>query len=141
MDLVALSSVYKGIIQACPPLMGGMNAAVTEQGRQPTAAITYRKGPVMSQHTSHSSHHIQHAANSPQFPSDPQRGNAKAACDSDIAKRAYEKYEARGCAHGFDREDWAAASHELIAETFGHSSLSPSRALSALPDSKQFRGA
>ncbi len=70
-----------------------------------------------------------------------QRGGARAACDADIAKRAYEKYEARGCTHGFDREDWEAASHELIAETFGHLSLSPSRALSALPDSKQFRGA
>jgi hypothetical protein len=95
----------------------------------------------MSQHTSHSSHHVQHPANSSQGPEPGARGNARAACDADIAKRAYEKYEARGRTHGFDREDWAAASHELIAETFGHSSLSPSRALSALPDSKQFRGA
>jgi len=96
----------------------------------------------MSQHTSHSSsHHAQHAASPSQVAKQPQRGNAKSDCDADIAKRAYEKYEARGCAHGLDREDWAAASHELIAETFGHASLSPSRALSALPDSKQFPGA
>ena len=95
----------------------------------------------MSQHTSHSPPHVQHATSSSQVPAGAPRSNARAACDADIAKRAYEKYEARGRAHGFDREDWAAASHELIAETFGHSSLSPSRALSALPDSKQFRGA
>ena len=95
----------------------------------------------MSHHSSHSSPHVQHATSSAQIPTAPKRDNAKAACDADIAKRAYEKYEARGCTHGFDREDWAAASHELIAETFGHLNLSPSRALSALPDSKQFRGA
>jgi hypothetical protein len=95
----------------------------------------------MSQHTSHLSHHVQHTASPSQVPKDPQRSNARSACDADIAKRAYEKYEARGRAHGFDREDWTAASHELIAETFGHLSLSPSRALSALPDSKQFPGA
>jgi hypothetical protein len=95
----------------------------------------------MPRHPSHSSHHVEHAASSSQVPKDPQRSNTSSACDADIAKRAYEKYEARGRTHGSDREDWAAASHELIAETFGHSSLSPSRALSALPDSKQFRGA
>jgi hypothetical protein len=95
----------------------------------------------MSQHTSHSSSHVQHAASSSQVPGPGQRGTERSACDADIAKRAYEKYEARGCTHGFDREDWTAASHELIAETFGHMSLSPSRALSALPDSKQFPGA
>ena len=95
----------------------------------------------MSQHTSHSSPRVQHATSSSQVSGVAQPGNARSACDADIAKRAYEKYEARGCTHGFDREDWAAASHELIAETFGHMSLSPSRALSALPDSKQFPGA
>jgi hypothetical protein len=122
--------------------MGGMNAAVTGQEDRQPPQFTYRKGPVMSQHlshSSHSSHPVQHETSSPQIPKSPQRSNERATCDADIAKRAYEKYEARGCAHGFDREDWAAASHELIAETFGHSSLSPSRALSALPDSKQFR--
>jgi hypothetical protein len=33
-----------------------------------------------------------------------------------IAKRAYQKFEARGSVHGFDREDWAAANRELLAE-------------------------
>ena len=95
----------------------------------------------MTQHASHSSPHVHHPASSSQGPGPAQRASARAACDADIAKRAYEKYEARGRTHGFDREDWTAASHELIAETFGHMSLSPSRALSALPDSKQFPGA
>jgi len=98
----------------------------------------------MSQHSSRSSHSspdVQHATSSSQVSGAAQRGNLRAACDSAIAKRAYEKYEARGRTHGFDREDWTTASHELIAETFGHVSCSPSRAISALPDSKQFRGA
>jgi hypothetical protein len=93
----------------------------------------------MSQHTSHSSPHVKHATGSSQVPATAPHAHSKAACDADIAKRAYEKYEARGRTHGFDREDWIAASHELIAETFGHLSLSPRRSLSALPDSKQFR--
>ena len=94
----------------------------------------------MTQHPSHSSHRAQHAVTSTHVLKAPQSSADRSACNADIAKRAYEKYEARGCTHGFDREDWAAASHEFIAETFGHSNLSPSRALSALPDSKQFRG-
>jgi hypothetical protein len=129
------------IVQVCAPPMRGTNAAVIGQGTQPTAVFTYWRGTIMSPHTSHSSNHVKHAASSSQVPNKSHRGNARAACDADIAKRAYEKFEARGCAHGLDREDWAAASHELIAETFGHSSLSPSRAISALPDSKQYRGA
>lgn len=36
-----------------------------------------------------------------------------------IAKRAYEKYVARGGAHGSDQEDWAEAERELIAESRG----------------------
>jgi hypothetical protein len=94
----------------------------------------------MSQHTSHSSSHVQHAAGSSQVTAAATHISKKSACDADIARRAYEKYEARGRTHGFDREDWIAASHELITETFGHSSLIPSRALSALPDGKQFPG-
>jgi Protein of unknown function (DUF2934) len=39
--------------------------------------------------------------------------------DDAIAKRAYEKFEARGHIHGFDQEDWATARRELIAEDFG----------------------
>ena len=94
----------------------------------------------MSQNASHSSHHVQRPASSSQVPGTAHPGAARSASHADIAKRAYEKYEARGGTHGFDREDWIAASHELITETFGHSSLIPSRALSALPDGKQFPG-
>jgi len=94
----------------------------------------------MSQHTSHSSAHAQHATSPAHVAAEASRVNPRSACDADIAKRAYEKYEARGRTHGFDREDWAAASHELIAETFGHLSISPSRALPAFPDGKQYRG-
>lgn len=36
-----------------------------------------------------------------------------------IAKRAYEKYLARGGAHGSDQEDWAEAERELRAESHG----------------------
>ena len=36
-----------------------------------------------------------------------------------IAKRAYEKFVARGSAHGGDEEDWAHARAELIAEAGG----------------------
>ena len=36
-----------------------------------------------------------------------------------IAKRAYEKFVARGGAHGSDQEDWAAAERELMAESRG----------------------
>ncbi len=39
--------------------------------------------------------------------------------DEAIARRAYEKFLARGCTHGSDREDWAEASRELLAEAFG----------------------
>ena len=33
----------------------------------------------------------------------------------DIAERAYQIYIDRGCAHGFDREDWLRAERELKA--------------------------
>lgn len=33
-----------------------------------------------------------------------------------VAKRAYEKFLARGCTHGHDQDDWLAAEQELIAE-------------------------
>jgi hypothetical protein len=33
-----------------------------------------------------------------------------------IAERAYQKFVARGFAHGHDREDWTAAEAELAAE-------------------------
>jgi hypothetical protein len=95
----------------------------------------------MSQHTSHLSAHVKHDPTSSHVPAASSSPGKKAAGHAEIAQRAYEKFEARGRMHGFDREDWIAASHELIDESFGHPSLSSSRALSALPDSKPFRGA
>ena len=92
----------------------------------------------MSQHTPHLSSHVRHPHDSSAAPSVHHPMDVRAASHENIAKRAYEKYEARGCAHGFDREDWAAASHELITETFGHLTLSPNRDLSRHPDRKQF---
>jgi hypothetical protein len=37
--------------------------------------------------------------------------------DEAIAKRAYEKFLARGSSHGHDQEDWDAARQELINES------------------------
>jgi len=37
---------------------------------------------------------------------------------STIAKRAYELFERRGCAHGFDLEDWITAEKELLQNDF-----------------------
>jgi len=45
-----------------------------------------------------------------------QRLNAMTVSDEAIAKRAYEKFEARGHLDGFDQEDWTAARLELLAE-------------------------
>jgi Protein of unknown function (DUF2934) len=39
--------------------------------------------------------------------------------DDAVAKRAYDKFVARGSAHGRDEEDWATAKAELIAEARG----------------------
>lgn len=44
---------------------------------------------------------------------------AEPVADEAIATRAYEKFVARGCAHGRDEEDWTAAKQELIAEALG----------------------
>jgi hypothetical protein len=33
-----------------------------------------------------------------------------------IARRAYEKFLARGSVHGFDQQDWEDANRELMAE-------------------------
>jgi hypothetical protein len=35
-----------------------------------------------------------------------------------IAKRAYQLFEQRGCAHGFDMEDWIAAEKEFLQNDF-----------------------
>ena len=45
-----------------------------------------------------------------------QRLDAMTVSDDAIAKRAYDKFVARGCAHGFDQEDWTTAHRELLAE-------------------------
>ena len=37
---------------------------------------------------------------------------------STIAKRAYELFERRGCAHGFDLEDWITSEKELLQNDF-----------------------
>jgi len=37
---------------------------------------------------------------------------------STIAKRAYQLFERRGCAHGFDSEDWITAEKELLQNDF-----------------------
>jgi hypothetical protein len=44
-----------------------------------------------------------------------------------IARRAYELFVERGCAHGRDRDDWLSAERELLAAT-------PSAARGASPD-------
>ena len=67
------------------------------------------------------------------FPSNPSRSNGplpmpivvvnlvqpEAVADDAVATRAYEKFVARGSAHGRDEEDWATAKAELIAEARG----------------------
>src|SRR5713226_1115168 len=35
-----------------------------------------------------------------------------------IAKRAYQLFERRGCAHGFDLEDWITAEREFLRNDF-----------------------
>ena len=37
---------------------------------------------------------------------------------STIAKRAFELFERRGCAHGFDLEDWVTAENEFLQNDF-----------------------
>ena len=79
----------------------------------------------MAHRTSHFSPQARHP-NGPSAAPTLQRIDIRSAPDADIAKRAYQKYQARGCVHGFDLEDWTDASRELITETFGHLTLSPS---------------
>jgi|HubBroStandDraft_5_1064220.scaffolds.fasta_scaffold1778331_2 hypothetical protein len=57
-------------------------------------------------------------ANGPLVPAGPQV-NAETISEEAIAARAYEKFVARGCVHGFDQEDWAAARFELMAQSSG----------------------
>jgi hypothetical protein len=90
-------------------------AALTRDidARQPTG-----KKAIMSQHAFHES--VQHRRpNGLSSVAVSQRVYADAVSNEAIAKRAYEKFTARGHVHGFDREDWAEAREELIAEEFG----------------------
>jgi len=48
-----------------------------------------------------------------------QVAQSEAVADSAIATRAYQKFVARGSAHGYDQEDWAAAKRELVVEALG----------------------
>jgi hypothetical protein len=48
--------------------------------------------------------------------------------DEDVATRAYERFLSRGSVHGLDREDWAQATQELIAEAFARDRSLSSRA-------------
>jgi|WetSurMetagenome_2_1015567.scaffolds.fasta_scaffold1580362_1 hypothetical protein len=69
------------------------------------------------------SHHESHFSPQTQKPTAPspsttfQQGDVTVP-DSDVAKLAFAKFEARGGAHGFDKEDWENASRELAAK--GH---------------------
>jgi hypothetical protein len=72
----------------------------------------------MSHHTSSFSPYLRTSAGPPPFPAAP-RMAVRSVSDVDIARRAYEIYEARGRLDGFDREDWAAASRELAATRSG----------------------
>ena len=52
--------------------------------------------------------------------------------DEEIAKRAYERFVARGSTHGSDQEDWAAAQHELMALPVDETALPMLRSLNDL---------
>jgi Protein of unknown function (DUF2934) len=41
---------------------------------------------------------------------------ASVAPDEAVARRAYEKFVARGYVHGCDQEDWTQAKNEILAE-------------------------
>jgi DUF2934 family protein len=69
----------------------------------------------MSNHSSHSSHHHVRPEEPVVTPMG-QSSHERSLSTDRIAKRAYERFVARGCTHGSDREDWAAAERELVAE-------------------------
>lgn len=76
----------------------------------------------MSHHTFSHSPQIQ-PTTAPVPHSTDQHAAARTVSDAEIAKRAYEKYEARGRVDGFDWDDWIAASHELAGDTLSHVGL------------------
>ena len=82
---------------------------------------TIRKGSTMSHRTSQVSPPRQ-PSNGSLPVSKAQHVDTVAVSEEAIAKRAYEKFIARGSVHGFDQEDWAGAKQELNAE-LGRESL------------------
>jgi hypothetical protein len=77
-----------------------------------------RKQVIMSQHAFRES--VQHRRpNEISSVAVSQRIYTDSVADEIIAKRAYDKFVARGRIEGFDREDWAGAQEELIAEASG----------------------
>lgn len=76
----------------------------------------------MSHHTFSRSPHVQPASTPAPNPTG-QRPTARTASNDEIAKRAYEKYEARGRVDGFALDDWLKASHELTGDTLSHMGL------------------
>jgi hypothetical protein len=79
----------------------------------------------MSNHSPHTSARVRQTHSRSSTPSADSL-DVRWALDVDIARRAYEKFQARGCVHGFDLQDWTNASRELSAETFGQVTSSPS---------------
>jgi len=79
----------------------------------------------MSNHTPHLSAHVRQT-HSRSLPPSADSIDVRSASDVDIAKRAYEKFQARGCVHGFDLQDWTSANRELTAEAFGQVTSTPS---------------
>ena len=72
----------------------------------------------MSNHNSHSSHH--HVRPEEPVVTPVARPSTKHPLSTEsVAKRAYEKFVARGGTHGADREDWVAAERELSAGEVG----------------------
>ena len=51
---------------------------------------------------------------SPSAVAPPHRAETTSVSDDAIAKLAYCKFIARGCAHGHDQDDWAAAKRDLL---------------------------
>jgi hypothetical protein len=70
----------------------------------------------MSHHNSQPSHHVR--PDEPVVTLAAQRLHKAVSVES-IAKRAHEKFVARGHIHGGDREDWMAAERELNGEAAG----------------------
>jgi hypothetical protein len=57
------------------------------------------------------------------MPAKPRKAAAPELTDREIAQRAYQRWQARGCPLGDGREDWLAAEAELRAERTRHSPL------------------